>query len=112
MGNLLGAPVLDKDTHVGVTSSGAEYGVSSMQGWRVHMEDAHITETLIYAADVVNGAVADNAVEQRDKNVTRTTAPWFEPEETLMMPSRKWLARFVMSSVRSADLRAGARPAA
>ena len=55
MGNLLGAPVLDKDTHVGVTSSGAEYGVSSMQGWRVHMEDAHITETLIYAADVVNG---------------------------------------------------------
>ena len=55
MGNLLGSPVTDKDTHVGVTSSGAEYGVSSMQGWRVHMEDAHITETLIYAAEVVDG---------------------------------------------------------
>lgn len=55
MGNLLGAPVTDKDTHVGVTSSGAEYGVSTMQGWRVHMEDAHITETLIYAAEVVDG---------------------------------------------------------
>lgn len=55
MGNLLGAPVTDKDTHVGVTSSGAEYGVSSMQGWRVHMEDAHITETLIYASEVVDG---------------------------------------------------------
>jgi serine/threonine protein phosphatase PrpC len=52
MGNLLGAPVTEKETHVGVTGSGAEYGVSSMQGWRVHMEDAHITETLIYAADV------------------------------------------------------------
>ena len=55
MGNLLGAPVTDKDTHVGATSSGAEYGVSSMQGWRVHMEDAHITETLVYAAEVVDG---------------------------------------------------------
>ena len=55
MGNLLGAPVTDKDTHVGVTSSGAEFGVTSMQGWRVHMEDAHITETLIYAAEVEDG---------------------------------------------------------
>jgi serine/threonine protein phosphatase PrpC len=55
MGNLLGAPVTDKDTHVGVTSSGAEYGVTSMQGWRVHMEDAHIAETLVYAAEVVDG---------------------------------------------------------
>jgi serine/threonine protein phosphatase PrpC len=55
MGNLLGSPVTEKDTHIGVTSSGAEYGVSSMQGWRVHMEDAHITETLIYAAEPVEG---------------------------------------------------------
>jgi serine/threonine protein phosphatase PrpC len=55
MGNLLGAPVTEKDTHIGVTSSGAEYGVSTMQGWRVHMEDAHITETLIYAAEPNEG---------------------------------------------------------
>lgn len=44
----------DKETHVGVTSGGAEYGVSSMQGWRVHMEDAHIAETIVYAAEVVD----------------------------------------------------------
>lgn len=49
MGNLLGAPVTEKATHTGVTSSGLAYGVSSMQGWRVHMEDAHITEALLYA---------------------------------------------------------------
>lgn len=54
MGNLLGAPVTEKETHVGVTETGAEYGVSSMQGWRVHMEDAHITETFIYAVEVVD----------------------------------------------------------
>jgi serine/threonine protein phosphatase PrpC len=47
MGNLLGAPVIDKETHVGSTSE-LKYGLSSMQGWRVHMEDAHIAETSMY----------------------------------------------------------------
>jgi serine/threonine protein phosphatase PrpC len=51
MGNLLGAPVLEKETHEGSTTNGEPYGVSSMQGWRVHMEDAHITETSLYASE-------------------------------------------------------------
>mmetsp|Transcript_8620 Transcript_8620/g.13212 ORF Transcript_8620/g.13212 Transcript_8620/m.13212 type:complete len:439 (-) Transcript_8620:60-1376(-) len=51
MGNLLGAPVTEKETHVGHTPDGIEYGVSSMQGWRVHMEDAHICEPHVYALD-------------------------------------------------------------
>lgn len=51
MGNLLGAPVTEKETHTGITDEGLEYGVSSMQGWRVHMEDAHIAEPRIYALD-------------------------------------------------------------
>lgn len=51
MGNLLGAPVTEKETHSGVTSDGLAYAVSSMQGWRVHMEDAHITEGKLYAAE-------------------------------------------------------------
>lgn len=42
----------EKETHVGVTTGGSEYGVSSMQGWRIHMEDAHITETVLYAVEV------------------------------------------------------------
>mmetsp|Transcript_44341 Transcript_44341/g.106813 ORF Transcript_44341/g.106813 Transcript_44341/m.106813 type:complete len:439 (-) Transcript_44341:86-1402(-) len=52
MGNFLGSPVTDKETHVG-ESSEYKYGLSSMQGWRVHMEDAHIAETTMYyhAAD-------------------------------------------------------------
>jgi len=51
MGNLLGAPVTEKETHVGCTPDGIEFGVSSMQGWRVHMEDAHICEPKVYALD-------------------------------------------------------------
>lgn len=49
MGNLLGSPKTDKETHTGTTTCGVEYGVSSMQGWRIHMEDAHICEPNLYA---------------------------------------------------------------
>ncbi|CAJ1954127.1 unnamed protein product [Cylindrotheca closterium] len=47
MGNFLGSPVTDKETHEGETKE-YKYGLSSMQGWRVHMEDAHIAETTVY----------------------------------------------------------------
>jgi len=57
MGNLLGSPVTEKETHEGVFATNSEspilYGVSSMQGWRVHMEDAHITEPVVYASEAV-----------------------------------------------------------
>jgi serine/threonine protein phosphatase PrpC len=50
MGNLLGAPIVDKETHRGrVDDDDIEFAVSSMQGWRVHMEDAHICEPKLYA---------------------------------------------------------------
>lgn len=51
MGNLLGAPITEKETHSGVTPDGLEYGISSMQGWRIHMEDAHITQGAMYAEE-------------------------------------------------------------
>ena len=55
MGNLLGAPVTEKETHVGtVEGYDIDFAVSSMQGWRVHMEDAHITEPRIYAMEPKN----------------------------------------------------------
>jgi len=41
--------VTDKETHSGSTKEGIKYAVTSMQGWRVHMEDAHITEPMLYA---------------------------------------------------------------
>mmetsp|Transcript_11181 Transcript_11181/g.24957 ORF Transcript_11181/g.24957 Transcript_11181/m.24957 type:complete len:484 (+) Transcript_11181:288-1739(+) len=51
MGNLLGAPITKKDTHKGSTEDGTiNFAVTSMQGWRVHMEDAHIVEPNLYAA--------------------------------------------------------------
>jgi serine/threonine protein phosphatase PrpC len=56
MGNLLGSPITEKDTHTGITldehsldNGGLGYGISSMQGWRVHMEDAHIVQPFLYA---------------------------------------------------------------
>lgn len=50
MGNLLAAPVTDKDTHSGrIEDEDIDFAVSSMQGWRVHMEDAHIAEPKLYA---------------------------------------------------------------
>ena len=59
MGNLLGSPVTTKDTTVGVTEEERlAYGVSSMQGWRVHMEDAHIAEGALYALDQTQGGAA------------------------------------------------------
>jgi serine/threonine protein phosphatase PrpC len=50
MGNLLGSPNTEKETHTGRTPDGMPFGVSSMQGWRVHMEDAHVTEIQLQAA--------------------------------------------------------------
>jgi len=52
MGNLLGAPVTEKETHEGITKDERiPFAVTSMQGWRVHMEDAHICEPSLYAAE-------------------------------------------------------------
>jgi Serine/threonine protein phosphatase len=54
MGNLLVAPITDKETHRGETQNGQiSYAVSSMQGWRVHMEDAHILQGAMYAEEAI-----------------------------------------------------------
>lgn len=54
MGNLLGSPITDKETHVGETDCGVKYGVSTMQGWRIHMEDAHICQPHLYAQEATD----------------------------------------------------------
>jgi len=54
MGNLLVAPITEKETHRGETDDGQlTFAVSSMQGWRVHMEDAHILESSMYAEEAI-----------------------------------------------------------
>ncbi|CAJ1953902.1 unnamed protein product [Cylindrotheca closterium] len=46
MGNRLDKPKTDKDTDIGFDEEdGLDWAVSSMQGWRVTMEDAHIIAT-------------------------------------------------------------------
>lgn len=43
MGNFLDTPITEKETEVGEDESkGFCYGLSAMQGWRSHMEDAHV----------------------------------------------------------------------
>lgn len=60
MGNLLGAPVTEKETHRGFTPAGLAWGVSSMQGWRIHMEDAHICQPFLYAEERINDDKSDS----------------------------------------------------
>jgi len=43
----LDKPNTDKETHGGTIGDNARYGLSSMQGWRIHMEDAHTHVTEI-----------------------------------------------------------------
>ena len=41
-----------------------EFGISSMQGWRIHMEDAHIAQPFLYAEKLnekVDISTASNA---------------------------------------------------
>lgn len=70
MGNLLGSPITEKHTHEGETLDGLPYGISSMQGWRVHMEDAHIAQPYLYAEKKIghdniseSGNVGDEGTE-------------------------------------------------
>mmetsp|Transcript_5143 Transcript_5143/g.15688 ORF Transcript_5143/g.15688 Transcript_5143/m.15688 type:complete len:343 (-) Transcript_5143:162-1190(-) len=44
MGNFLDKPITDKETTEG-GAHGLDWGCSAMQGWRIEMEDSHITET-------------------------------------------------------------------
>lgn len=45
MGAFLDKPKTEKETEIG-ESNGLRYGVASMQGWRVDMEDAHTAKSL------------------------------------------------------------------
>jgi len=71
MGNLLGAPVTEKETHRGESSDGLKWGVTSMQGWRVHMEDAHVAETRMYAAEP-ESTIPSNTANNNNNNNSST----------------------------------------
>ena len=60
MGNLLPAPITDKETQTG-EGNGLVYGTSTMQGWRKSMEDAHIASIspINFPSDVSFFAVCD-----------------------------------------------------
>jgi serine/threonine protein phosphatase PrpC len=76
MGNLLSEPITDKETEEGVTMGGLSYAVSSMQGWRTHMEDAHICESHL----VVRVPFWPNATINNDGNASSPAAAAHDEE--------------------------------
>ncbi|CAB9522173.1 Protein phosphatase 2C homolog 3 [Seminavis robusta] len=77
MGNLLGAPVTEKETHIGESrdDNGLQFGVSSMQGWRIHMEDAHVAECRLFAAELVDETAASETNNNNNKTYKQIELP-------------------------------------
>mmetsp|Transcript_16387 Transcript_16387/g.23388 ORF Transcript_16387/g.23388 Transcript_16387/m.23388 type:complete len:460 (+) Transcript_16387:231-1610(+) len=72
MGNLLSEPITEKETEEGITISGLAYAASSMQGWRTHMEDAHICESyLTVKVPISNSTESTSFVAVGDDNKTQ-----------------------------------------
>ncbi|KAL3817819.1 hypothetical protein ACHAXA_002686 [Cyclostephanos tholiformis] len=108
MGNLLGTPITDKETHVGITidempsssspdGGGLQYGISSMQGWRVHMEDAHIAQPFLYAERPVSAASVgggDDESEVDDNGKKKTPLEKKTSYERIPLPNHALFAVF------------------
>lgn len=64
MGAFLDKPVTDKHTFQDESKSlGVQYALSSMQGWRVHMEDSHINKLGLNLAGSSNSSpISDVAI--------------------------------------------------
>eukprot|EP00957_Ditylum_brightwellii_P155893 11867293-Ditylum_brightwellii.AAC.1 len=70
MGNLVGAPITEKGTHTGITKDCLDYGVSSMQGWHIYMEDIPIFQPFLYAKEkIVPKENADGGVTNTKEHV-------------------------------------------
>jgi len=95
MGNLLGAPVTEKETHTGESSEGLKWGVTTMQGWRIHMEDAHVAETRMYAAEPVEDATGggDDSMAN-DGNVGDTSGSTTKTYKHIDLPGHSIFAVF------------------
>ena len=73
MGNLLNSPITEKATQSGVSPDGSlHFGLSSMQGWRVHMEDAHICLLDIYAEEPRLGVSKSNESSDHSSRTRRS----------------------------------------
>lgn len=85
MGNLLGQPVTEKETHRGSIKDDLyedlDYAVSSMQGWRVHMEDAHICQPTLYAEEEIPSPEQDGIVSADGSGDNAATAAAEKEEE-------------------------------
>lgn len=73
MGAFLDKPIVEKATHHG-EGNGLRFALSSMQGWRVDMEDAHLAEASIDSGNVSIFAVFDGHGGQ---TVSRASAEQF-----------------------------------
>ncbi len=81
-GVFLDEPVLDKLNEVNVVLHDMEIGHSSMQGYRAHMEDQHIIDSMTDMADHILVSIMDGEylilkMQPNLLNDTNTMYPWF-----------------------------------
>jgi serine/threonine protein phosphatase PrpC len=103
MGNLLGSPVVDKETHTGemtttTTDPGStsflKWGLSSMQGWRVHMEDAHIAECNLYAVLENKGKVNNDKSSLSSSSLSSSLSSSSSQTKIIPLPGHALFACF------------------
>jgi protein phosphatase 1B len=86
MGNMLDSPKTEREGELYTSSTGISIGVSSMQGWRGEMEDAHVIEDLRSKPDhvivgVFDGHAGSKAAKFAARHITNTlesTPTWKE----------------------------------
>eukprot|EP01036_Dinobryon_divergens_P027252 gene27252-35990_t len=74
MGNTLDVPKTEKDSHDFISSTSIQIGTSGMQGWRLEMEDAHISTDFPSKPDhlllaVFDGHAGSGCAEYAAKNL-------------------------------------------
>lgn len=92
MGNLLPSPITEKETHRGETDDRLQFAVSSMQGWRVSMEDAHIMQPIVYAEERIDPPQSEQIqVKSGDNNVNQAkqSYPTDDGDKNIDGPQKK-----------------------
>ena len=93
MGAYLSKPNTDKESESGTSSLGHRFGLSSMQGWRRHQEDAHIATdvqgtTAVYGVfDGHGGREVSNFTVRHFANVLQGVPSFSDNLESAMVPA-------------------------
>jgi len=79
MGTLLDKPITEKEHSESGSSHGLTYGVSSMQGWRVDMEDAHCMQVNLDEGKIPGHSLFAGEKGRREDKTRREEKIKFRP---------------------------------